>query len=77
MGGIVMDADDAVSEYIPAAAGPLHNLTGQAQPTKTEEQAPPPPEPSQGPERPHHDEHIEEFVREQHRQDSSRILDKK
>ena len=48
-----------VVEYVPAAAKFLGVKEGEAeQPTR---ESPPGP-----PERPHHDEHIEEFVREQH-----------
>ncbi|OAA75751.1 hypothetical protein LEL_07739 [Akanthomyces lecanii RCEF 1005] len=48
----------------------------QAASTKTEEaEEAPAPDPSQQPARPVHDEHIENFVREQHRQDGSKILE--
>ncbi|TQV91090.1 hypothetical protein V2A60_008101 [Cordyceps javanica] len=75
--GTVQKAVEKVSEYIPAAAGPLQKLTGHPAAARTEEaeETPAPPDPSQLPERPLHDTHIEEFVREQHRQDGSKILD--
>ncbi|KAJ4148227.1 hypothetical protein LMH87_002707 [Akanthomyces muscarius] len=75
--GVIQKAVEKVSEYIPAAAGPLEQLTGhQAAATKTEEaEEAPAPDPSQQPARPVHDEHIENFVREQHRQDGSKILE--
>ncbi|KAJ6789698.1 hypothetical protein PWT90_00562 [Aphanocladium album] len=74
--GTIQKAVETISEYIPAAAGPLQQLTGhQPKTAKEEEEKQPEPDPSQLPERPIHDEHIENFVREQHRQDGSRILD--
>ncbi|KAM3511101.1 hypothetical protein MY11210_005275 [Beauveria gryllotalpidicola] len=72
----VQKAVDKVSEYIPAASGPLQQLTGHPAAAKTEEaETTPAPDPSQLPERPVHDEHIENFVREQHRQDGNKILE--
>ncbi|KAM3462299.1 hypothetical protein MY5147_002431 [Beauveria neobassiana] len=74
----VQKAVEKVSEYIPAASGPLQQLTGHpaAAAAKTEEaETAPAPDPSQLPERPLHDEHIEDFVREQHRQDGKKILE--
>ncbi|OAA72508.1 hypothetical protein ISF_01581 [Cordyceps fumosorosea ARSEF 2679] len=72
----IQKAAEKISEYIPAAAGPLQHLTGHPPPTKTAEaEEAPAPDPSQLPERPVHDEHIENFVREQHRQDGSKILE--
>ncbi|KAJ2961830.1 hypothetical protein NQ176_g10974 [Zarea fungicola] len=69
--GIVEKTVETVSEYIPAAAGPLQSLTGKTK-EETEEQQKT--EPSDFPKRPHHDEHIENFVREQHRQDAQKHL---
>ncbi|KAJ3494402.1 hypothetical protein NLG97_g4102 [Lecanicillium saksenae] len=78
--GAIQKAVETISEYIPAAAGPLQQLTGHQPKTVEEEQEKQQqqeeePDPSQLPERPIHDEHIENFVREQHRQDGKRILD--
>ncbi|KAM3553379.1 hypothetical protein MY1884_006704 [Beauveria asiatica] len=72
----VQKAVDKVSEYIPAASGPLQQLMGHPAAAKTEEaDTAPAPDPSHLPERPLHDEHIENFVREQHRQDGKKILE--
>ncbi|KAF1735034.1 hypothetical protein CRV24_003953 [Beauveria bassiana] len=67
-----------VQKAVEKASGPLQQLTGHpaAAAAKTEKaETAPAPDPSQLPERPLHDEHIENFVREQHRQDGKKILE--
>ncbi|EGX89503.1 hypothetical protein CCM_07755 [Cordyceps militaris CM01] len=72
----IQKAAEKVAEYIPAAAAPLQQLTGHPTAAKKDESEQAPAlDPSHVPERPVHDEHIENFVREQHRQDGSKILD--
>ncbi|KAI0129386.1 hypothetical protein F4776DRAFT_664779 [Hypoxylon sp. NC0597] len=56
-----LNLDEKISEYIAAAARIL-GVTGRADPELT-----PPRRVSGPPKRPLHDEHIEEFVRDQHR----------
>ncbi|OAR00376.1 hypothetical protein LLEC1_01001 [Akanthomyces lecanii] len=70
--------DDAASHQTDdyREPGVVQKVVEKAAATKTQEaEEAPALDPSEQPARPAHDEHIENFVREQHRQDSSKILE--
>ena len=73
---LIIHAMTLVTEYVPAAANVLNGLKSQEPKADTEEEAEENTkegnvEDENTPQRPLHDKHIEEFVREQHRSEQN------